>query len=255
MTIPDELLAAYVDGELQGAERARIEQAIAQDTQLAQRVAQQRALRTRLRGAFDGVLQEAVPQRLVQAVKHGTQAGPAQVIDLARVRADRARRGSGQRSVKVRRFAIAASLAVGLAAGVLIQRLSVSGALTEFHDGSLLARGALAVALNTQLAGAAPSGAQVRVGLSFKARNGNYCRTFSLSGSRALMGLACREQEQWQVLNLLGTEGASLTGNGQNLRMAGSSLPPALLQAVNERISGEPLNAAAEARARSNGWH
>jgi hypothetical protein len=37
--------------------------------------------------------------------------------------------------------------------------------------------------------------------------------------------------------------------------MAASSLPPALLQAVNERISGEPLNAAAEAKARSNGWH
>jgi hypothetical protein len=39
------------------------------------------------------------------------------------------------------------------------------------------------------------------------------------------------------------------------MRMASSSLPPALLQAVNERISGEPLNAAAEAKARNNGWH
>ena len=72
---------------------------------------------------------------------------------------------------------------------------------------------------------------------------------------RLIAGLACREQEQWQVLNLVGTEGAGVTANGQNLRMAASSLPPALLQAVNERISGEPLNAAAEAKARSNGWH
>jgi hypothetical protein len=39
------------------------------------------------------------------------------------------------------------------------------------------------------------------------------------------------------------------------MRMAASSLPPALLQAVNERISGEPLNAAAEAKARSDDWH
>ena len=152
MTIPDELLVAYIDGELEGAERLRVEQAIAQDAQLAQRVAQQRALRERVRGAFDGVMQEAVPQRRAQAAKLGAPSGPAQVIDLARVRAERARRGTGQRNVKMRRFTIAASLVVGVMAGALIQRLSAPGALTQFHDGSLLAHGALAHALNEQLA-------------------------------------------------------------------------------------------------------
>jgi hypothetical protein len=254
MTVSDELLAAYVDGELEGAERARVEQAIAQDSQLAQRVAQQRALRARLRGAYDSVLQEAVPKRLAQAARLAAAPGPAQVIDLARVRAERARRGS-QRSVKVRRLTIAASLVVGVMAGVVLQRLSTSAALTEFHDGSLLARGTLARALSEQLAGGAPAGAEVRVGLSFKSRTGNYCRTFAISGSHLMAGLACRDQEQWQVLNLVGTEGAGVPGNGQNLRMAASSLPPALLQAVNERIRGEPLNAAAEAKARNDDWH
>jgi hypothetical protein len=254
MKIPDEMLAAYVDGELEGAERARVEQAIAQDAQLAQRVAQQRALRERLRGAFDGVLQQAVPQRLAQAARLGAPPGPAQVIDLARVRADRARRGGGQRQVKTRRYTIAACLVVGLVTGILIQRLAAPGALTEFHDGSLLARGALAHALNEQLASTASSGVQVRIGVTFRARSGNYCRTFALSGNRALAGLACRDQEQWQVLNLVAAEAASAGGNGQGMRMASSNLPPALLQAVNERISGEPLNAAAEAKARNNGW-
>jgi hypothetical protein len=253
MKIPDEVLAAFVDGELEGAERVRVEQAIAQDAQLAQRVAQQRALRERLRGAFDGVLQEAVPQRLTQAVRLAPPSGPAQVIDLATVRADRARRGSGPRQVKTRRYTIAACLVVGLTIGVVLQRLATPGALTEFHDGSLLARGALAHALNEQLAGAGSPGAQVRIGVTFRARSGNYCRTFALSGNRALAGLACREQEQWQVLHLMAAEGAG--GNGQNMRMASSSLPPAILQAVNERISGEPLNAAAESKARTNGWH
>ena len=185
MTIPDEMLAAYVDGELEGAERARIEQAIEQDAQLAQRVAQQRALRDRLRGAYNGVLQEAVPQRLAQAVKRGTPSGPAQVIDLARVRAERARRGNGQRQVKMRRYSIAASLAVGLMAGIVVQRLAAPGAVTEFHDGTLLARGALAQALNEQLASSPVPGAAVRVGLSFRSRSGNYCRTFALGGARS----------------------------------------------------------------------
>jgi hypothetical protein len=254
MKITDEVLAAYVDGELEGAERVRVEQAIAQDAQLAQRAAQQRALRERLRGAFDGVLQEAVPQRLAQAARLGAPSGPAQVIDLARVRADRARRG-GQRQLKTRRYTIAACLLVGLMTGVLIQRLAAPGELTELHDGALLARGALAHALNEQLASSSPSGVQVRIGVTFRARSGNYCRTFALTGNRALAGLACREQEQWQVLNLLAAEGASTGGNAQTMRMASSSVPPALLQAVNERISGEPLNASAEAKARNNGWH
>lgn len=255
MTIPDEMLAAYVDGELEGAERARIEQAIAQDSQLAQRVAQQRALRDRLRGTYDGVLQQAVPQRLLQAAKLGAPSGPAQVIDLASVRALRSRRGHGQRQMKVRRYSIAASLVVGLMAGALIQRLSAPGALTEFHDGSLLARGALARALNEQLTGSAPPTAAVRVGLTFRSRSGNYCRTFALSGSRSLAGLACREHEQWQLMNLVGTEAPGTAANAQNLRMAASNLPAALLQAVNDHISGEPLNAAAEAKARNSGWH
>ena len=64
-----------------------------------------------------------------------------------------------------------------------------------------------------------------------------------------------RDQEQWQLTNLVGTEGPGGGASGQNLRMAASNLPPALLQAVNEHISGEPLNAAAEATARNSGWH
>ena len=90
--------------------------------------------------------------------------------------------------------------------------------------------------------------------LSFRARSGDYCRTFVIDNGRALAGLACREQQQWRVLTLLGTDSPASPGS-QAYRMAGSSMPPPLLQAVNERISGEPLDAAAEAKARRNDWH
>jgi negative regulator of sigma E activity len=255
MNISDELLAAYVDGELDGAELVRVEQAIAQDSQLARRVAQQRALRARLRGAFDGVLQEAVPQRLAQAARLAGPSGPAQVIDLARVRAERARRSSGQRGLKVRRYAVAATLVIGLITGALVQRMSTPSSLTEFRDGSLQAHGALAQALNEQLASNPAGGALVHVGLTFKQHSGSYCRTFVLGSSRPLAGLACREQDHWQVVNLVSTDGSNIVVNSQNLRTAASSLPAALLQAVNERISGDPLSAPAEAKARSSGWH
>lgn len=254
--IPDDLLAAYVDGELSEAERAQVEQAIARDARLAQRVAQQRALRGRLRNVFDGVLHESVPQRLVNAARHEA-VGPAQIIDLARVRAARARRNERRRLPVPRRAAVglAASLLIGIGAGLLLEHLFVSAGPTEYRDGALLASGPLHRALNEQLATAAPGTSAVRIALSFHAKSGSYCRTFVFDGTRTLTGLACREQDRWHLLMLLGADTAAAAAGPQGYRLAGATLPAALLQAVNERISGEPLDANAEARARHSGWH
>jgi hypothetical protein len=254
---PDELLTAYVDGELDGSELARVEQAIAQDARLAQRVARHRALRGRLRKAFDGALREPLPQRLVNAAKLDAPAGPAQIIDLARIRAERARRLERRRLPVPRRAAVAvtASVLIGLGAGLLIERLLSAAPLTEYRDGTLLASGSLDHALSEQLAGAAAAPAAVRIGLSFRAKSGGYCRTFVLDGNRTLAGLACREQQHWRILTLLGTDTTAAPGGAQAYRMAGSAMPAPLLQAVNEHISGEPLDAAAEAKARRSGWH
>jgi hypothetical protein len=254
--IPDELLTAYVDGELEGPEHARIEQAIALDARLAQRVARHRAVRGRLHKAFDDALTETVPQRLVNAARL-PGGGPAQIIDLARARAARARRPEKRRLPIPRRtvMTVAASVLVGLGAGTFIENMISGNSLTEYRNGSLLARGSLNRALNEQLASATPVAGAVRIGLTFRARSGGYCRTFAIDNGRALAGLACREQQQWRVLTLLGTESASSAGSPQSYRMASSAMPPALLQAVNEHISGEPLDASAEAKARHNDWH
>jgi anti-sigma-K factor RskA len=256
-SIPDELLTAYVDGELEGTERERVEQAIAHDARLAQRVAQHRALRGRLRNTFDATLREPVPQRLVNASRLDAPVGPAQIIDLARVRAERARRPERRRIPIPRRAvaAVAASVIVGLAAGLLVEHAITGAPLTEYRDGALLASGSLNHALNDALASTAPASGAVRIGLSFRAKSGSYCRTFLLEGNRGLAGLACRQQQRWRILTVLGTDSPGAPGSAPGYRMAGSAMPAALLQAVNEHISGEPLDAAAEAKAQRNGWH
>jgi hypothetical protein len=251
MNIPDELLAAYVSGELQGAERARIEQAIQYDARLAQRVAQQRARRARAPSALDEARQESV--RLVQPIRSAAATGSAQVIDLARVRAERKRRSERARGVLSRRLALVAGIAGGLLIGVVIDRLAPDGALTQYRDGALFAHGALADALNEQLTLSPVAGNTVHVGMSFRAKRGNYCRTFSVRDTHALAGLACREKDQWRVWTLVASEARS----GRTVGSVGTSaagLPAAVVQAVDERISGSPLDAQSELSARRSGW-
>jgi hypothetical protein len=254
--IPDELVAAYVNGQLDEAGRARVEQAISQDARVAQRVAQQRALRGRLRNVFEGILREPAPRRTVNGSRPDGPAGPAQIIDLARVRAARARRPERRRLSIPRRAttAIVASLLAGVGAGLLIQRLLASTAPVEYRDGTLIAGGLLNRSLNEQVAGVIPTSSTVRVGQSFHAKAGGYCRTFTLDNGHALSGLACREQQQWRVLTLLSSEATANAGNPQLFRLSSSALPAPLLTVISERTSGEALDAASESKARRNDW-
>ncbi len=255
--ISDELLTAYVNGELDEASRARIEQAISQDARVAQRVAQQRALSGRLRNVFEGILREPAARRTVNGPRSEFPAGPAQIIDLARVRAARARRPERRRLSIPRRAttAIALSLVAGVGAGLLIQRLLAGGTPVEYRGGTLIASGLLNRSLNEQVAGVTPTSNAVRVGPSYRARSGGYCRIFTLDSSRALTGLACREQEHWRVLTLLSTEVSGSGGSAQLFRLSSSALPAPLLAVVNERTSGEALDTAAESKARRSDWH
>jgi hypothetical protein len=254
MNIPDELLAAYVDGELDGAERARIEQAILHDARVARRVAHYRSQRARRR-RFDGVFsQQPLPQRLLQTGRSAAPTGTAQIIDLARVRAERKRRTERHRFLQSHRLAVAASLIGGLLMGMLAERLITSDALTAYHDGALVARGVLAQALDNQLAGSPMPGSEVHVGLSFKAKSGNYCRTFAVTDDHVLAGLACRAGSEWRVLTLVGTAADAGAIAGKRMAAATATSPPVLMQAVRQRISGAPLDARAEARARGSDW-
>ena len=261
MNIPDELLAAYVDGELQGAERARVEQAIAHDARLAQRVAHYRAMRARLRGSFDSALHEPMPQRMLQVARSASRPATAQVIDLARVRAERKRRNERRRLLQPHRIAIAASLLAGLLAGGIAERLLGNDSITAFHNGELVARGALADTLDNQLADSSAAGSRFHVGMSFRAKSGDYCRTFSATDNPALAGLACREQDHWRVLTVVGSQlpGHEAVSPGSNPAADGArrvawNLSPLLLQTVRQHISGQPLDAQAEAKARGSDW-
>jgi hypothetical protein len=256
MSIPDDMLMAYVDGELSAEERTRVEAAMQSNPEVARRVAEQRKLRTDLRTAFDGVLREPVPERLLAAARgkasdvSNDSARGASVSDFAT--AAQARKDAREARA-TRRWswpewgAIAASLIIGVIVAQFAMRSPGSAPFTS-QQGQLLAQGDLARTLSEQLASTQGAGAETSVGVSFRAKDGSYCRSFAMR-STSTAGLACREGNAWRVDVL------ARTGNEQGeYTQAGSALPAAVLNAIEQQIQGEPLDADAEARARESGW-
>jgi len=240
MTFSDETVMAYADGELEPQLRAELELAMAHDPQLARRVAAQRALRERLQRAFEPELDEPVPEQLLNAVRGATS---STVAPLRGARGTRTTWSWPQWS------ALAASFVLGAVLGPLLPGPSST---ISTRDGQLLASGRLSRALSQQLASDASPASPVHIGLSFRTRDGTYCRSFLLRGSSALAGVACRDQGEWRLQVLAGTAlGAAPEGA---YRPAAAAMPAAVTQAVDALITGEPLDGPAEAAARDRGW-
>jgi len=228
MSVDDETLMAFADGELNGEARAAVEAALARDPALREKLDAHRRLRSRLSDAFDGVLSEPVPERL----SAGAEKRGADVVNLA-----------DRRAIKwsAREWgAMAASIAAGLLIGIGVMNTQTP-MIAASNDG-LEARGALARALDAQLA--ADQQGAVRIGLSFVSQDGGYCRTFSMTRTDT-SGLACRDGDGWSIA-------MTAQGGGGEVRMA--SAPESILAAVDAMIVGEPLDQAGEERARANGW-
>lgn len=250
MNYSDEILMAFADGELAEPQRSEVEAAVRADPALASIVDGHRALRRDVSAAFAGVLDEPVPARL-QAPTMKTSA--AKVLSFEAARSARARATAPARKRTWPTWAaLAATVVVGvLAGGVWLDGGKDDGAkgvgslVSADAGGRLTARGELAGALSRQLASEAAPGSAVRIGVSFASRDGGYCRSFSV-GARA--GLACRDGESWRVPVLTDTAAAA----GEYRQAA--SAPQAVLEAIDERIAGTTLDAAAERAAREHGW-
>lgn len=267
MNFSDETLMAYADGELGEPERSQVARAEREDPEVAAIIARHRRLRADVHAAFAGVLEEPVPARL-QAVAHQDSnpdaargSGPATVssLDAARARKAKAREAaaaakaaSTRKPAWPRWGALAASLVVGVLAGSLWlggANDKTAGLVALEAGGRLVAQGELANALSAQLASTAGQKGQntrVQIGVSFAARGGGYCRSFQ-AGSSA--GLACRDGDAWRIPVL-----REVAGDGAAYRQAGSTAPAAVLEAIDERIEGYTLDAAAERAARDRGW-
>jgi negative regulator of sigma E activity len=232
--ISEETLMAYADGELAGAEREAVEQALASDPDARALLEEHRRLRSRLTGHYGPVAQEEVPGRLLALL--GAEK-PEGVVSLSAARKNK----RAAPALWQRYGAIAASLAVGIVAGQLISA-GGEGPIAA-QSNTLVAQGSLATALETQLASAQQANSATRIGLTFQNRQGRVCRTFDAS---ALSGLACKSDGDWQVLLAVAAK-----RQDSEFRQAGS---PAVFEAAQAMMGGPPLNAEGERKAMAAGW-
>jgi hypothetical protein len=197
-----------------------------------------------LRATYDKVLDEPPPQRLVDAAR-GVPAirREGNVIPL--------RRKPPARRAWPQWASLAATLFIGVVIGQALLRMPTTGAPVTSRNGEVLANGTLAQALSDQLASTQTPDSPVKIGVSFKSKSGAFCRTFTLHESTTLAGLACREHDDWHVQAL--AQGAQAQSESR-YRQAGSQMPRSILQAIDDNIAGEPLDAHAEAAARDQHW-
>lgn len=263
----DSSLMAFADGELETEQSTQLQAALMLDNALQERLVAITQQRERLIAAFAPVLAEPIPDRLSQLLRAPAAAAPSQaapnVVDLGAARAQKEQRDAEQalQASAPRRAmptwaqwgGMAASVVLGVLMGSQLQP-TAKGVDIGLQGGKLLAGGAIEKSLSTQLASdtrsAQGSGAPVAVQLSFVDKRGHYCRTFSTG---QLAGLACQDQGQWAVQQLVTAE-ATPHASSTDMRQASSALPRALLDAVDQHIAGDTLNADAERAARAQGW-
>jgi hypothetical protein len=235
--VSDETFFAWMDGELDRAEAARVEAAVAADPRLTALADEHRAMQSRLQGAFDRLLDAPVPDATLEAVRNPAR---ADVIDLAEAKKRRERRNWPS---VAQWGSIAATLVIGVVIGTALPDRRNAGPV-EAQGGKLYAAASLGKALDAQLA-SAPAG-ETRIGLTFRDHAGAICRSFA---NPASSGLACRENGRWQLRGLFATP----QGQSTDYRMA-AGMDPALAALVESSMAGEPFDAAQEQTAREHRW-
>jgi len=232
MSVDPATVAVFVDGELDDLTARRIAREAEADPALAAEIARHRALKNRLATHYAPIAEEPVPGRL-----RALLAADDKVDTSLAARRETKR----PRFAPIHWGAIAASLALGLTIG-LKPWMPAADVATE--QGTLVASGPLARTLDTQLASNQPQnvGIRIRIGLSFRDREGRYCCSFE---SATLDGIGCRDDGRWQL---------ERTARGSRASAYRQAASGELATAAAAMMVGDPLDAAAERTARDRGW-
>jgi hypothetical protein len=276
----DEILMAYADGALDAETRARIAALIKADAGARARVSMFRATGKELSGLYDGVLREPVPEHLIEFVMDygkGREASPVQTsktpaasslgrafAPARRPRSPRLWAALGDRPIPQGAgwqlaAASAAFLTVGVSAGFLLggagQDSGSGPSLAVLRQGQLLASGALHQVLESlpsneeRAAGSTQGSIAVRAVLTFKTKEGGYCREYEMaSAAGQFQGLACRQAGGHWAVEAHVAQGAAPAGT--HVVAHGEVLD----KITGSRMEGDAFGQSEEKAALKRGW-
>ncbi|MBA4264169.1 MAG: hypothetical protein C0453_03725 [Comamonadaceae bacterium] len=252
-----ETLMAYADGELDEAQALEVETLLASNAEARAMVARFRQTRADLAPGLDTVLREAVPQRLIDTVRHHpmggkpatTDAPPLTPMGVDLLRVDHPATAANTPSYWPRMAAAAClAMAVGLTTGHWWGQQSDAGsdvaqvlqrALQNLSSGETLSEG----------------GVQVLPIASFRAADGQACREFEQEAQgRLVHGVACRVENQW-VSRVVLDRGPVNGSLGEVPAFAPASGEADALATLLDRLGAGPVLGAAEERQLiESGW-
>lgn len=241
MPITDEMLSAYLDGELGPVESSQVEAALKADPALALR------LQTL----------EAATRRFVDAIRAAdNEPMPASVEALLRPKADnvvqfkQAKREAPKWLVPA---AMAATLAAIILAGGNFGRApGVDGGAFAVAAGPVDPRSSLHRALEKTPSAeeAAVNGGSIKPVATFHLADGGLCREFiAVSGAYAARAVACRGDRQWTV-KIAAEEAAPANGGYQTA----SGPASAISDYVDGAIAGDALGVEEESALIKGDW-
>ncbi len=265
MTLSDEMLMAYADGQLDAGEAERVKKLIAQDPALSARREVFLATGHGLASAFDEHMNSPLPGKLrrfaVNAQPRAAKsAGLSQLAETLR-----------NFLQPVHPLGLAAASAAALIAGVGVGWLLYGGAggggsaLDQFvqveHNGTV-ARGPLRHALDNLQSGketvvALQKGKVLRmvVDLSFRNKAQDYCRQYriALEGAENYGGIACNGNGQWNI-ELQAVLAAAQPPSGKSKPAPAGKKSTPLEAAVMSMIGGDALDLGEENAMILTGW-
>jgi hypothetical protein len=242
MTISDDKLSAFIDGELSGDELKQIAAAIDADASLRRRVEAFAASDTILKRAYSVISEAPMPDAVVELLREPARADKVVAIGRPPARS---------------RWPLAASVALGagVALGLLVAEPGrMAPAPSVMLAGAVNPADALHAALETTPSGDSVLLAGARTAsmvLTFQSSEGGYCREFTLETTAdKTRALACRDDGQWTVK----LAAAEAPGDG-GYAPAASGVSAAFDAGAEALGAGEPLDRTRENALLQSKWN
>ncbi len=262
----EEVLLAYLDGELEGADLARAERLIAEDPEARAFVEKHRRIGDKLRQAFEDPMEEEVPERLLRPFEDQQEATAEATVVPFR---SKPRQAAPRRWTEL---AMAASVALCVG-GVIGLNLDFGpgedGAFPQaVHMAGPIDRGSPLHQVLEEVEsfesvtweGGNTAQASAIALLSFRTTDGRICREYEMlvtssNTASSTIGIACRGADAGWTDEVLVVSKQALEGAAEPAYEAASSGGQVALEGfIAETIVGEPLSPEEERALIGNSW-